>query len=364
MRGPFYISAGGEFPSQSSQPVFITESEFYDCCCSTGCFCYTIYEWDCSAGGWVLVSSGKSDFVNTFILTPPPYDQWNYFYFKRNSPRSNTIIRATYGEWIDCVDSCPTPTAPSAPAEVWRAWKCDGSEPTEPTATGDCQKLAYYDYDCVDAEWDLVRVDIIRARLPKNTEVENPDDKRFVQVFGEVFDCDTAAGDLPVDPGPPKTVAQAELNAICLCSDALDEYDLSGWFQYLDFFSGDATCDPSNLGVESEKRIKDAATVTLSRTTGCEWTASFQIENRNVNGTPTTWALYASGATFAATLSYDLDLSQWTLYVNLLEITGTRIWEVTWSGSRSDPTKVISEAYDCGLAGALYTTGSKEAVIS
>jgi hypothetical protein len=361
MSGPFYISAGGDFPSQSSQPVFITESEFYDCCCGTGCFCFTVMEWSCVANDWELVDSGKADFITVLYFPRPPYDQWNYFYLKRNSPRSETIIRAIYGTWIDCSESCPTPSDPATPPAAWTDWKCDEEEPeTPPVDAGSCQKLAIYTLDCEVPEWILDEVQIIGAIKPAGTVIMQPDEVTF-WVYGRVFDCDDEAQ--PPDPGPPGETSKYCYDIIN-CTNALDEYELSGWFQYLDFFSGDATCDPSNLGVESEKRIKDAAAVTLSRTTGCEWTASFQIENRNVNGTPTAWALYASGATFTATLSYSYTTRMWKLYVNLLEVTGTRIWKSEWPGNHTDPTTTISEAYDCGLAGALYTTGSKEALIS
>ena len=296
MSGPFYISASNTFPTQGGRPVLISEHEFRECCCGTGCFCYTIYEWDCDANAWVLAASGKSDFVDTFFLTPPPYDQWNYFYFKRTIPRSATIIRATYGEWIDCADSCPTPAAPSAPLAVWRAWKCDGSEPTEPTATGDCQKLAYYEYDCLTSEWILVRVDVIRARLPANTEIVNPTDNRFVQIFGRVFSCTDDEEDAPDDPGPPKTVSIDDINCFpttCPCTVAnpgawpcgglLQTYTISQWEYELPAGGGFA------VG-QRILRLKSGHTVTDRVSDTCAWVNAAQAPVEYSDDFGATWA--------------------------------------------------------------------------
>ena len=283
MRGPFYISAGGEFPSQSSQPVFITESEFYDCCCSTGCACTTVLEWDCSANAWVLVSFVKADFFDEFFFSGPPYDQWNYFFFKRYFPRSETIIAAEFCSWIDCSESCSMPTFPAPPPLIWREWKCDEEEPEIPPVNpGYCQKLAIYILDCDVPEWVLDEVQIVKAKNPAGTVIMQPDEVTF-WVYGRVFDCEN--DDQPPDPGPPGEASKycpepepAPTTCPCAgswppeswpCGGLLEEYSLTSF--YVEYFlSGVATGDLF--------RVTGPITLSANAAFPCQWVDAGEFE--------------------------------------------------------------------------------------
>lgn len=345
--------AAGKFPGQSGQPVLVDRFAFHDCCCDP-CLCYWEWEWDCDADDWVLVKSGKAGADGDFNGVPPPYDQFNYFYRARQSPRSGTVILATYGTWLaDCESSCTSPGSPAAPNETYRAWKCDSPEPTEPVDDGKCQDIWIYQYDCCEGEWlDPYVSRTIPARRPKGFTLQVPDRENTYEVYGEPFTC----GQLPsLDPPAP---GEPNINESEMCS-AEDEYTLTYWRQFLDFYGGDSDCDSGSLGVESEKRVKDDDPITLTKT-GCDWVGTFQIENRNVGGS---WALYSGGFTFTATLSYDYETGLWTLEVNTDLYTRSAV--ITWSGSPLSPVGSHSEDYECSNAETFdYTSGSVECTLT
>ena len=206
---PFHLMADGKFPMQDGRPVLLSEAEYRACCCGTPNSCTWEMEWDCATNGWVLVAFGKyegdelveleaNDPAKASITRGP--ESWIIQYFIRRFPRSDTLIRARYTQWIGPEEECSFPGNPPAPNEAWRAWKCATPRPEEPPLEEGLTQGEYvFVWNCESDEYNApVLTGFIGARFPAGFFVVHPINPCATIVYGKHF-----VFNLPQDIPPP-----------------------------------------------------------------------------------------------------------------------------------------------------------------